>query len=349
MAFAKNRLQEGVHTSGLPAVERTNRKHLPATHQFPFPTSAALYIDGELIDSASDEFFPVFNPCTEEEIRDVPRASPDDIEYAIIAAKRAHSESWERLSYVKRAKYLLKIADIIESQTDLFVYLEGVDVGATVANATADVRACCSIIRSFASTAYSSLLAASQSMHHYESCGVITILLPNCNPLSNIARSVAPALLYGNTVIAIIEDDAPLTTLQLASVFVQSHLPKGVVNIVTGAKAVKESHVMVHKDISKAIIVGEACTGDNVLAVLPLGISQTMCIRKVTGFNKLEVIPMGRSLAPVPAIVSSHVDVNTVADTIVNAIAIHSFAVKAKWILVHSNIYDSFVMAVVKR
>jgi aldehyde dehydrogenase (NAD+) len=348
MAFAKNRLEAGVHTSGISAIEKTGVtgvKHLPISHRFPFPTSAALYIGDELVDSFSGQFFPTFNPSTEDGIRDVPHARVEDIESAIGAAKNAHSQ-WESVPYYERTYHLRRVLGLIESQTDLFVYMEGVDGGTTVANSLADVRICCNTMRSmFHNCAPSPDVAGMQ----YESCGVIVIMLPSTNPLSLFARSVVPALLHGNTVVAVIDDGAPLASLQLASVFIQSRLPKGILNIVTGSKTVQDMSLMAHKDVSRVIIVADACTGETLLSLLPQGISPTLCIREYSGFNKPRLELLGRSLAPMPAIVSSRVDVQKAADAVVRAVFIRSFSVKTKWVLVHDSVYDSFLDALVAR
>jgi lactaldehyde dehydrogenase / glycolaldehyde dehydrogenase len=355
MAFSKNRLEAGVHTSGFTAVEKTGIKHLPISHRFPFPTSAALYIGDELVDSLSGEFFPTFNPSSEEGIRDVPHARREDIESAIAAAKAAYTE-WESVPYYERAYHLRRVLGLIESQTDLFVYMEGVDGGTTVANSLADVRICCSTMRAmFQICSPAPDIAGVQ----YESCGVLVILLPSTNPLSLFARSVVPALLRGNTVVAVIDDGAPLASLQLASVFIQSRLPKGILNIVTGSKALKDLPLMAHPsalkdlplmaqpDVSRVIVVGDACSSETLLSLLPQGISQTF--REYSGYNKPRLELLGRSSAPMPAIVSSRVDVKKAADAVVQAVFIRSLSVKTKWILVHDSVYDSFLDAIVAR
>lgn len=84
-----------------------------------------------------------------------------------------------------------------------------------------------------------------------EPSGVIAAIMSSQNPLCSLAEVLGPALAYGNTVVAIIPSDAPLSALQFAALVDRAGFPKGTVNILTGIDVSKSTHLATHADIDR--------------------------------------------------------------------------------------------------
>ena len=260
MSFSKNRLEEDVRTAGLAHVQQ--KIYLPTN--YPDIAATKLLINGKLVDSSNGDRFETFNPTTEVIITDVPRASTNDVETAILAAKTAYNEtSWPMLLQSHRGYHLYKLAQLVEEKQKLFMHLGLIDSGKTSVNIANDIRHCIGTLHTF---------AHSHGQHHQklsyvaedgeqmatsyfrDSCGVIAAIITSHNPLTSLAQVISPALAYGNTVVILIDEEAPLMALQFAALLHQAGFPSGSINILTGTGKVRNTHLAIHRDINKVFL-----------------------------------------------------------------------------------------------
>ncbi|HSK27587.1 MAG TPA: aldehyde dehydrogenase family protein, partial [Jiangellales bacterium] len=92
-------------------------------------SSYGLFVDGQFVDPADGVPFKTVNPASEEVLAEVTSAGPEDVDRAVKAARRAYTRTWSRMSGRERAKYLYRIARIIQERSRELAVLESLDNG----------------------------------------------------------------------------------------------------------------------------------------------------------------------------------------------------------------------------
>ncbi|HWU23993.1 MAG TPA: aldehyde dehydrogenase family protein [Nocardioides sp.] len=219
--------------------------------------SYGLFIDGEFV-SGSGDSFKTINPATEESLAEIAEASAADVDLAVRAARRAF-RGWSRMPGAERAKYLYRIARLIQERSRELAVLESIDNGKPIKESRdVDVPLVAAHFFYYAGWAdklqYAGLGADPQPL------GVAGQVIPWNFPLLMLAWKVAPALACGNTVVLKPAETTPLTALLFAEICQQADLPPGVVNIVTGAGATGQA-VVSHPDVDKVAFTGSTEVG----------------------------------------------------------------------------------------
>ncbi|MBS44857.1 MAG: betaine-aldehyde dehydrogenase [Nocardioides sp.] len=218
--------------------------------------SYGLFVDGEFVDGHGTSF-KTLNPASEEVLAEVAEASDADVDAAVKAARRAHSRTWGRMPGAERAKYLFRIARIIQERSRELAVLESLDNGKPIKEARdVDVPQVAANFFYFAGWADK----LEHAGHGTESIGVAGQVIPWNFPLLMLAWKVAPALACGNTVVLKPAETTPLTALLFAEICQQADLPPGVVNVVTGAGATGQA-VVSHPDVDKVAFTGSTEVG----------------------------------------------------------------------------------------
>src|SRR5579875_2112049 len=203
-----------------------------------------MYIDGRFVPAASGKMFPVYNPATGEVITEVPEAEAEDVNRAVLAARRAFDEGpWRRMSPSERGRTIWGLAELLEKHLEEFAEIESLDNGKprNVAR-VADVPLAVDMFRYMAGWATKISgrtlgLSAGYDFHSYtvrEPIGVVAQIIPWNFPLLMAAWKLGPALAVGCTVVMKLAEQTPLTGLRLAQLIAEAGFPKGVVNILTG-------------------------------------------------------------------------------------------------------------------
>ena len=229
------------------------------------------FINGAFVPSTSDTTVNVVNPATEEILTQVPAGSVDDVDAAVAAAVAA-KEGWAATTPKERAAVLLRIADIIESNRELFETLESANTGKTAMVAEDDISSAIDTFRfsAGAARAYNTLGADDYAENHTsvifrEPVGVVGVITPWNYPLLMAAWKIAPILGAGNTLVLKPSEQTPLTTLKLAEL-IADEVPAGVVNIVTGPGRVVGNRLAEHPDVDLVAITGGVGSGQKVAA-----------------------------------------------------------------------------------
>jgi aldehyde dehydrogenase (NAD+) len=192
-----------------------------------------LFIGGELVDPRSGEYFATLDPSTEEPLAEVAQAGKEDVDLAVRAARDAFENGWSDVSPAERAKYLFRIARILQERSREFAVLESLNGGKPIKESR-DVDVPLSAAHFFYYAGWADKLEYAFPNRTPKPVGVAGQIIPWNFPLLMLSWKIAPALATGNTVVLKPAETTPLSALLLADVLRQAELPPGVVNIVTG-------------------------------------------------------------------------------------------------------------------
>jgi aldehyde dehydrogenase (NAD+) len=220
--------------------------------------SYGLFVDGEFADGSGGSFKSV-NPATEEVLAEVAMGDAADVDRAVAAARRAYDEVWSRLPGRERAKYLFRIARIIQERARELAVLESLDNGKPIRESR-DVDVPLAAAHFFYYAGWADKLPHANLGPDPRPLGVAGQVIPWNFPLLMLAWKVAPALACGNTVVLKPAETTPLTALLFAEICQQADLPPGVVNIVTGAGATGAA-VVAHPGVDKVAFTGSTEVG----------------------------------------------------------------------------------------
>ncbi|HWI42722.1 MAG TPA: aldehyde dehydrogenase family protein [Nocardioides sp.] len=219
--------------------------------------SYGLFIDGEFVDGRGASFKTI-NPATEETLAEIAEASAEDVDLAVSAARRAF-RGWSRMPGKERAKYLFRIARIIQERARELAVLESIDNGKPIKESR-DVDVPQVAANFFYFAGWADKLSYAGLGENPQPHGVAGQVIPWNFPLLMLAWKVAPALACGNTVVLKPAETTPLTALLFAEICQQADLPPGVVNIVTGAGATGQA-LVAHPDVDKVAFTGSTDVG----------------------------------------------------------------------------------------
>ncbi|CAN5437117.1 aldehyde dehydrogenase family protein [soil metagenome] len=218
--------------------------------------SYGLFINGEFVDGHGASFKTI-SPATEEVLAEVAEADAADVDAAVAAARRAYTRVWSRMPGSERAKYLYRIARIIQERSRELAVLESLDNGKPIKESR-DVDIPVVAAHFFYYAGWADKLE--HSGYGSTPLGVAGQIIPWNFPLLMLAWKIAPALACGNTVVLKPAETTPLTALLFAEICQQADLPPGVVNIVTGAGATGQA-IVDHPDVDKIAFTGSTGVG----------------------------------------------------------------------------------------
>jgi aldehyde dehydrogenase (NAD+) len=217
-----------------------------------------LFIGGEFT-AATGGSLKTVNPATEEVLAEFGVASAADVDRAVSAARAAYEGVWSRLPGSERAKYLFRIARIVQERSRELAVLESIDNGKPIRE-TRDVDLPLVAAHFFHYAGWADKLAHAGYGPDPRPLGVAAQVIPWNFPLLMLAWKIAPALACGNTVVLKPAETTPLTALVFAEICRQAELPPGVVNLVTGAGETGAA-LVAHPDVDKVAFTGSTQVG----------------------------------------------------------------------------------------
>ncbi|WP_295657587.1 aldehyde dehydrogenase family protein [uncultured Nocardioides sp.] len=236
--------------------------------------SYGLFVDGQFVDGQG-RAFKTINPATEEVLAEIAEASAADVDLAVRAARRAHTRVWSRMAGRERAKYLYRIARIVQERGRELAVLESIDNGKPIRESR-DVDVPALAAHFFYYAGWADKLDHAGLGPDPRSLGVAGQVIPWNFPLMMLAWKIAPALAAGNTVVLKPAETTPLTALLFAEICQQADLPAGVVNIVTGAGATGRA-LVAHPDVDKIAFTGSTDVGKQIARTVA-GTSKTVTL-----------------------------------------------------------------------
>ncbi len=221
-----------------------------------------LFVDGEFRPAASGRTFATVNPATEEVLSKVAEAGTADVEQAVAAARTAYERVWRPMPGSERAKYLYRIARILQERSREFAVLESLDNGKPIRESR-DVDIPLAAAHFFYYAGWADKLEHAGFGPEPRPIGVAGQVIPWNFPLLMAAWKLAPALAAGNTCVLKPAETTPLTALLLAQVCQQAGLPPGVVNVLTGAGETG-SALVGHPGVDKIAFTGSTEVGKEI-------------------------------------------------------------------------------------
>ena len=219
-----------------------------------------LFIGGEFVPASAGETFEVINPATEEPLARVAKATTTDVDRAVDVARDAFASVWSRLPGAERAKYLFRIARILQERSREFAVVETLNSGKPIKESR-DVDVPLAAAHFFYYAGWADKLEyAFPGRPRPQPLGVAGQVIPWNFPLLMLAWKIAPALAAGNTVVLKPASTTPLSAYLFADVVQQAGLPPGVVNIVTGPGDIGMDLVR-HPGVDKVAFTGSTAVG----------------------------------------------------------------------------------------
>jgi aldehyde dehydrogenase (NAD+) len=234
-----------------PSLEGTSHVQLKEKYE--------LFIDGKWVKPSSGRYFDSINPANEEKLAEIAWASEDDVDLAVKAARKAYTEVWSVMKPSERAKYIFRIARLMQEHARELAVIETMDGGKPIRESRdIDVPLACNHFFYYAG--WADKLQDAFPHRKVQSLGVAGQIIPWNFPLLMAAWKIAPALAAGNTVVLKPAESTSLTALKLAEIIEASGLPAGVVNIVTG-NGDTGAAIVNHPDIDKIAFTGSTAVG----------------------------------------------------------------------------------------
>ncbi|MFC1593891.1 aldehyde dehydrogenase family protein [Candidatus Omnitrophota bacterium] len=303
-----------------------------------------MLIHGELVAAEGNKTLTAINPANGETIAKFPKASVEDTQKAIAAAREAFdSGEWPRLSNQERGQYLLRIAALIKEKAQVLSELETNDSGKTIKETTfIDIPTAASVFEYFATCADQFMrgktIPVPAKEFNYtvrEPIGVIGQIIPWNYPFLFLAWKIAPAIAVGNTVVIKPASLTSLTALELAKIIQEADLPKGVVNIVTGSGSEVGAELARNKDVDKISLIGSSETGQEIMKL-------------AAGNVKKVALELGGKSAN---IVFEDADLETAVNGAMTAIFLNQgqMCTAGSRLLIDEKIHDKFVKLLVEK
>ena len=215
------------------------------------------FVGGEWLEAA--ETYETIAPRDEERLAAVGQGSVEDVDRAVAAAREAYANGWSALPGSERAKYLFRIARLLQERAREFAVLESLNGGKPIKESR-DVDVPLAAAHFFYYAGWADKLEYAFPNRRPQPVGVAGQIIPWNFPLLMLAWKVAPALACGNTVVLKPAETTPLTALLFCDVLRQAELPPGVVNIVTGDGRTGAALVE-HEDVDKIAFTGSTEVG----------------------------------------------------------------------------------------
>ena len=230
------------------------------------PQRLAHFIGGDNMAASGGEYFDSINPSDGSVAAQVARGTPEDIDKAVAAANAA-AKQWRDMRPLERGQVVSALGRLILDNLDELAKIESDDMGMPVLFASMSIRGAANYFIYYGGLAPSiqgeniQIGPAQHSYTIYQPYGVVGIITPWNAPLNQAARSMAPALAAGNTVVLKPSEYTSVTTVKFAQMAEQAGVPPGVLNVVTGYGAETGEPLVRHKGVHKVSFTGSVATG----------------------------------------------------------------------------------------
>jgi aldehyde dehydrogenase (NAD+) len=232
-----------------------------------------MLISNQWVDSASGKTFDSINPATGEVLASVAEGDAEDINCAVVAARRAFEGPWSQFKPYERQRLLLKLADLVEQHFDELSRLDTLDMGAPISRTGASRQRALGMLRYYAGmataihgeTIENSLPGEIFSYTLKEPVGVVGAIIPWNGSLTATIWKIGPVLATGCTVVLKPAEEAPLTPLRFGELCLEAGIPEGVINIVPGYGETAGAALAAHWDVDKVAFTGSHITGQKII------------------------------------------------------------------------------------
>ncbi|MDA8669718.1 aldehyde dehydrogenase family protein [Flavobacteriales bacterium] len=241
-----------------------------------------LFINGQFQQPLAKKYFPSINPSNEQQLSRIAKAEAEDVDMAVKSARAAFNGQWGKISGKERAKYIYRIARIIQEKSKELAIVETLDGGKPIRESR-DIDIPLAAAHFFYYAGWADKLEYAFPNRFPKPLGVVGQIIPWNFPLMMAAWKIAPALATGNTVVLKPAESTSITALLLAEIIKEAELPSGVVNIITGDGSTGNL-IVNHPDVNKIAFTGSTQVGKSIM----------QCI---SGTNKRSTMELGGKAA----------------------------------------------------
>jgi len=228
------------------------------------------FIGGEWVGASSGDVFDVLNPLDDSPYAQAAKGTSKDMQNAVAAAKTAF-ESYKDTTPTERERWLLHIAEIMETRQKELVDCLIDEIGSPIQKAMFEftkgltmIRAAAGMCRNVRGETIPSDRPNTFSMSIRAPLGVVAVITPFNVPLIKTTRLVANALAVGNTVVHLPSEMAPHLSLIFAEIVAEAGVPAGAYNVVTGMGAEIGDDLTSHKDVDFVTFTGSSVVGQHI-------------------------------------------------------------------------------------
>ncbi|MGA3598805.1 aldehyde dehydrogenase family protein [Lysinibacillus agricola] len=294
-----------------------------------------LFINGDWVEAA--EYTELFSPYSSEVIAEIPKANVEEVEAALVAADAAR-KTMANMPLYKRAIILEKLASLLEARAEEAAELIALEAAKPISTAKAEVQRTIQTYKFAAEEAKRihgetipvDAAPGGDGRIAYtvrEPLGIVAAITPFNFPMNLVAHKVGPAIASGNTVVLKPASQTPLTSYFIGELLAEAGLPKGALNIVTGAGSLIGNKLVTDNRVKKISFTGSPAVG--------IGIRNQAGLKKVT-------LELGSNAAVI-------IDENVNIDKLIPRVVSGAFAfqgqvcISVQRIYVHEKMYDLFV------
>lgn len=228
-----------------------------------------LFVDGNYVEAKGGGKFETINPANRTVIAAVSQADDTDVDAAVRAARAVfRSGNWSRMAPRDRMSVLYRFSELIEENAERLAVLDTLDMGKPISDMVGvDLPAVVETIRfmtEYIDKMEGSVTNTEADVMHFvlrEPLGVVAAISPWNYPLLMAVWKIAPALAAGNSVILKPAEQAPLSCLKLAELFIEAGGPAGVFNVLNGVGEVTGQALAMHNDVDKVTFTGSTEVG----------------------------------------------------------------------------------------
>ncbi|WP_240415888.1 alpha-ketoglutaric semialdehyde dehydrogenase GucD [Paenibacillus periandrae] len=229
------------------------------------------YINGQWIPASTGEVEVRSNPANiSDKLGTIAMSSLDDLNLAVSSAKQA-SRAWKKLSGSARGDYLFKAAAILESRVDEIAETMTREMGKTFPEAKGETMRGVAILRYYAGEGMRSIgdvIPSTDSealmLTTRVPLGVVGVITPWNFPVAIPIWKMAPALIYGNTVVIKPAAETGITGAKVIECFAAAGFPAGVVNLINGSGPVIGQGLVEHPDVHGITFTGSGAVGKRI-------------------------------------------------------------------------------------
>ncbi|MFJ7978977.1 aldehyde dehydrogenase family protein [Lysinibacillus xylanilyticus] len=294
-----------------------------------------LFINGDWVEAA--EYTQLCSPYSSEIIAEIPKANVEEVEAALVAADAAR-ETMANMPLYKRAIILEKLASLLEARAEEAAELIALEAAKPISTAKAEVQRTIQTYKFAAEEAKRihgetipvDAAPGGDGRIAYtvrEPLGIVVAITPFNFPMNLVAHKIGPAIASGNTVVLKPASQTPLTSYFIGELLVEAGLPKGALNIVTGAGSLIGNKLVTDNRVKKISFTGSPAVG--------IGIRNQAGLKKVT-------LELGSNAAVI-------IDENVNIDKLISRVVSGAFTfqgqvcISVQRIYVHEKMYDLFV------
>ena len=229
-------------------------------------TIDTVYIDGQFVTPHGGELFDLFNPATEEKIRQVRLGDEVDARAAIAAAKRAFP-AWSRTTKAERIALLRRLHHAVAARTDVLAAAMSEEYGAPQTFVGFSAAHAAGLFLDMAETleAFEFAQTVGGAAVTLQPVGVVAAISPWNSNIGSICGKLATALAAGCTVVIKPSEMSATQTQVLAEALHEAGAPAGVFNIVNGRGDVVGAELTSHLDIAKVTFTGSTAVGRSIM------------------------------------------------------------------------------------